>query len=546
MRDKRIFPVLFGGSNPFAYRALWLHTIYVATTGNDTTGNGSKATPYLTLTKAMTVVVAGDGILLADGTYAENTSATGYWDINNKAFATWVVIEPEKGATGNVTITAATPSQYYTRLQGTTSYIHFKNLKFDGAYFPVHIGGNVSNVKFSDCATLTVASNTHAGITISGAGYTVTNITFDNFTVRAPSSGASFVGVNIAGHITNYHDIAFNDCTVNGIYQGYNISACGVLTISGGTVTGGSGGGNYISLVNAGAATISSLVATALGATGITCSSAGNVATFTNCTLPGITSFGAGSVTFSGCTMGSIASGTTIAAATPSFINCIAVGTTSVFQSNGITGIIITGGTYTTTGNGNGVLFGVDGTTGNTTTATMTNVTVVHDPTKTGHGVLFGAGCLNCVADGVSIPTAYDYGLVVKENTGMEVKNCTITSGSTAGLCFKAAIGANAHDNAIATPSGSGFLLTVGDTGNKSSTWQFQNNIVNVSGTGKALKIGTATADLGGGICDYNTYQNNSGLGAVRSDTNVANLSELQAAWADYDVTTNDSHSTVV
>ena len=66
-----------GGVDPFTYRDAWLHTIYVATTGNDTTGNGSRVNPYASLTKAMTVAAGGDGILLADGTYAENTSASG-------------------------------------------------------------------------------------------------------------------------------------------------------------------------------------------------------------------------------------------------------------------------------------------------------------------------------------------------------------------------------------------------------------------------------------------------------------------------------------
>jgi hypothetical protein len=44
--------------------------IYVSTTGNDTTGNGSQSTPYATIQKAHDVSVAGDVIIIRGGTYA--------------------------------------------------------------------------------------------------------------------------------------------------------------------------------------------------------------------------------------------------------------------------------------------------------------------------------------------------------------------------------------------------------------------------------------------------------------------------------------------
>lgn len=43
--------------------------IYVATTGNDTTGNGSQGNPYATIQKASTVAQPGDTVLVEDGTY---------------------------------------------------------------------------------------------------------------------------------------------------------------------------------------------------------------------------------------------------------------------------------------------------------------------------------------------------------------------------------------------------------------------------------------------------------------------------------------------
>lgn len=49
---------------------------YVATTGNDTTGTGSSAAPWATITKAGTVVVAGDTVNVRSGTYTGTVSTS--------------------------------------------------------------------------------------------------------------------------------------------------------------------------------------------------------------------------------------------------------------------------------------------------------------------------------------------------------------------------------------------------------------------------------------------------------------------------------------
>lgn len=46
--------------------------IYVSKNGNDTTGDGSAGSPYLTVSKAITVATAGTTIFIFPGTYAEN------------------------------------------------------------------------------------------------------------------------------------------------------------------------------------------------------------------------------------------------------------------------------------------------------------------------------------------------------------------------------------------------------------------------------------------------------------------------------------------
>ena len=47
-------------------------TYYVATTGSDTTGDGSEGTPWLTITHALTNVVDNDTIIVAAGTYTND------------------------------------------------------------------------------------------------------------------------------------------------------------------------------------------------------------------------------------------------------------------------------------------------------------------------------------------------------------------------------------------------------------------------------------------------------------------------------------------
>jgi len=51
--------------------------IYVATTGNDTTGNGSIGTPYATIAKAITAITDSNGgwnIILRSGTYNDTAA----------------------------------------------------------------------------------------------------------------------------------------------------------------------------------------------------------------------------------------------------------------------------------------------------------------------------------------------------------------------------------------------------------------------------------------------------------------------------------------
>lgn len=442
------------GHNTFAYRAAWLHTIYVATTGNDSTGNGSKATPYKTLTKAMTVAIAGDGILLANGTYAENTGGNNVWAIS-KNLADWLTIEPEIGAPGNGTVTGVAGS-YAMWFENTCAFIKMRYLTFTpvaGAAYCVRNLGTINNVRFEYCTFLPVAGEGYGYY----AGVNTTGLVFDHCVFAAsPTDGYRSIQGDPNG-------ITLQNCTFLGM----------VATNS------------Y--LLN--------LVTTTVGHTMV----------IDSCSFEG---------------------GPCISANGGTYIvnNCAIKGTAAATC----------------------VLFGVNSTTGNVTTATITNCTIQHDSTKTGHALNFGAGCLNCVADNITISECYDYACVVKECTGTEIKNCHLMGGSQAALYYKAATSPNAHDNVLTATAGYAVKVAAGDTGNKSSGVDFQHNIIEVTGTAGALNWAGSAGDNGGGVCDYNTYIIHAGasLGTVRG-TVVTDLASLQAAWAGYGDGSNDSHSTV-
>ena len=170
--DKRKLLTLGGGINQFAYRNLWLHTIHVSTTGNDTTGTGTLAAPYLTVSKAMTVAVAGDGVVIADGTYNESTSGTNLWNITSN-LADWLIIEPLKGKSGSVTITGNGSTTASILISSTTSHIHFRDLTLSvkagsASGNLLYFYGASNNLKFTRC-TITPINDTKNDIYRAGA-----------------------------------------------------------------------------------------------------------------------------------------------------------------------------------------------------------------------------------------------------------------------------------------------------------------------------------------------------------------------------------------
>lgn len=148
-------------------------TLYVAASdaavlpaGNDTTGTGTAAAPYATLTKALSKVpAAGDYTIAADGTFAENTSGR---FILAGDFTLPVVIVPHSGA--SVTITNA---------DGTNGVINVRsaranNIQFSGITIqpstdgcptiwmnPLRSAASASNLLFHDCTIVQRSGASH-------------------------------------------------------------------------------------------------------------------------------------------------------------------------------------------------------------------------------------------------------------------------------------------------------------------------------------------------------------------------------------------------
>ncbi|MGL5003560.1 MAG: DUF1565 domain-containing protein, partial [Casimicrobium sp.] len=95
-------------------------TIYVATTGNDTTGNGSAAAPYKTIQKGISVMASGDTVIVKPGTYV------GKQNFVNSRTASGFSSIPSGTALRPTTIRAEVP--FSVRIQNGGALNYFDNL----------------------------------------------------------------------------------------------------------------------------------------------------------------------------------------------------------------------------------------------------------------------------------------------------------------------------------------------------------------------------------------------------------------------------------
>lgn len=481
--------------------------LYISTTGDDTTGDGSSGNPWKTFTKAMSMAVAGDTIYAEDGVYPEDTGGAGYWSIS-KNVADWITIQPTNGAAGDVTVRATSGTIQNTLIAGTTSHLRFKWIKFGvltGTRYCFRINTTTSYVAFENC---TFIHDTNYENFYHAASASVTDITFIGCTFTAVGTQASIVLSPGGGNPCTF---TFVDCTFTASQHmclrvlapaTVTLVNC-ALSVTGGTqvcvyFTGGS------TLVMTGGSI------TSAGGSGIRSDNASNVITLINVTVTQTSandavSLNGGTVTLSGCI---------------------------VYQS----------------ANAKCICFGVDAASGGNATTVSVTGGVAIKTSGTNHAVMVGNGATGTI-DGIVIPEpSGDYGMVVKENTGVTIQNCHITSGSVAAFYIKAADNAIVYNNEfIGQGGGVCFQIAIGDTGNTASGCTITYNRMTATETSDIFAWNT-TGDGGNNENDYNKYRDVSSgdYGLVRGTNDIKTLTALQAAWTGYTNPNNDQNSSEV
>jgi hypothetical protein len=141
--------------------------VYVTKSGNDTTGTGTEAAPWLTIQKAITSTSTAGGvrIMVGPGTYQETDGTYAYW-APTKSFTSKVTIESTTGTATDVVIQGTTDATYEIRSLGAINNWEFKRVSFAnrtgvGAFWGVaSASAPITNLTFTECQfDLTTACN---------------------------------------------------------------------------------------------------------------------------------------------------------------------------------------------------------------------------------------------------------------------------------------------------------------------------------------------------------------------------------------------------
>lgn len=209
-------------------------------TGNDTTGNGSFALPWATITKAIaTVPDIACNVMVAAGTYAENTAGTKFLFIT-RVFTHWVTIRPWN--TGDtVLITDAASGTFCVDFWGCQK-IRFRDITIEQAGAN-SVGtvclGNGAGFELVNC-TITTRNRCVQNVTGNGT-FTLTGCTL----VKRTGEVGAIKGVSLSAASGETLNAILNNCTVTGqaaTGTGVAITLTHVngsvsMTINGGTYT---------------------------------------------------------------------------------------------------------------------------------------------------------------------------------------------------------------------------------------------------------------------------------------------------------------------
>ena len=176
-------------------------TYYIATTGNDTTGNGSSGNPWATISKAFTASTSGDTIICAAGTY------------------TWSA----QTFSSTRTITGAALSN------GLPTTI------FDGG------GASVSSAARWACSggTITISNVWFRNLTLAGDAFGIGGYSYQNATLIALTnvvfSSITFGGVNcgVLGGLNATTPFTLTNCLIYNISRAASYSSNAIFCLYG-------------------------------------------------------------------------------------------------------------------------------------------------------------------------------------------------------------------------------------------------------------------------------------------------------------------------
>lgn len=290
---------------------------YVATTGNDTTGDGSQVAPWATISKALaTVPDEGATIKVAAGTYAENSGGLNYLYITRQ-FTQLCTVEPWYPGDA-VLITDNGSGTYCVRYNGA-DHLQLKDVTIQQAAANTQATvflqtSAMQNLQLTGC---TIYARSGLGAVYAAAIAAAVTITLNHCTLL-PDPEASGVVRMVYGRAVSGGNlsISLNNCSVTGngveaidVQQGHAAGTY-TLAINGGTYT---NTGDYAILVQGGTIRVAGATVTAgtwpafvVGADGAaTYATAG---TISGCTIQSASGHslllgGSSSVVATGCTI---------------------------------------------------------------------------------------------------------------------------------------------------------------------------------------------------------------------------------------------------
>lgn len=213
---------------------------YVRKDGDDSSGDGSSEAPWLTIDKGISMLAAGDTLLIGDGEYQENSGGNGYLSIT-RTFATPTRIGSESGDASKVTVMGSSSATYDTLVLANGGNLVFEDLTFAMRTNATANGAlrvaRGTNLAFMRCGF--VAKSNPAGVrpglyVINSGSYTVQDILFDHCAMSVIGNDQTYgTWVNIAsGGVVQR--IAFLDCKMSAPTYGLYVKGGADISVIGG------------------------------------------------------------------------------------------------------------------------------------------------------------------------------------------------------------------------------------------------------------------------------------------------------------------------